>query len=325
MCLHARIADRGLTPLGSDCYGSAMPSPTPPLPFSDRLAAAIDRTGTVACVGIDPVVDRFPPDMRPPNPADFGASANSIRRFCDGVIDAVREHVPIVKFQSACFERYGEHGIIALRQSIIHAHQAGLLVLLDAKRGDIGVTAEHYAAAVFDGPASADAVTYSGYLGADTIEPMLRAGKGVFVLVRTSNPGSDAFQSLQLADGRSIAEAMADVVHGLGATRRGACGMADIGAVVGATKSAEAAALRKRMPETMFLIPGYGAQGGTIEDIRPALRPGANTSSPATMGVLVTASRSVIFPQLPKDAASANWRLAVGAAAKLLVSELRTI
>ncbi len=309
----------------AQCYFRTMSTSTPPLPFSDRLAAAIDRTGTVACVGIDPVVDRFPPDMRPPNPADFGASANCIRRFCDGVIDAVREHVPIVKFQSACFERYGEHGIIALRQSIIHAHQAGLLVLLDAKRGDIGVTAEHYAAAVFDGPASADAVTYSGYLGADTIEPMLRAGKGVFVLVRTSNPGSDAFQSLQLTDGRTIAEAMADVVHGLGATRRGMCGMADVGAVVGATKSAEAAALRKRMPDTMFLIPGYGAQGGTIEDIRPALRPGANKSSPATMGVLVTASRSVIYPQLPKGAASANWRLAVGAAAKSLVTELRAL
>ncbi len=176
--------------------------PTYPTAFSDRLFAAMDRAGTVACVGIDPVVEKFVPDMKPPNPADHGASANAIRRFCDGIIDAVREHVPIVKFQSGCFERYGEHGIIALRQSIIHAHQAGLLVLLDAKRGDIGVTAEHYAAAVFDGPAAADAVTYSGYLGADTIEPMLRPGRGVFVLVRTSNPGSDAFQSLQLADGQ---------------------------------------------------------------------------------------------------------------------------
>ena len=301
---------------------------TPPLTshFSDRLAAAIDRLGTVACVGIDPVVEKFVPDMKPPNPADHGASANAIRRFCDGVIDAVREHVPIVKFQSACFERYGEHGVIALRQSIIHAKQAGLLVLLDAKRGDIGISAEHYAAAVFDGPASADAVTYSGYLGADSIEPMLRgggAGKGVFVLVRTSNPGSDAFQSLKLADGRTVAEAMADVVHDLGKERRGACGMSDVGAVVGATKSAEAAALRARMPETMFLIPGYGAQGGTIEDIRPALRPGRAPGKPSTMGVLVTASRSVIYPQLPRGAASANWRVAVGAAAKGLVGELR--
>ncbi len=304
-----------------------MPPATPPLPFSDRLAAAVDRTGTVACVGIDPVVEKFVPDMKPPNPADHGAAAGSIRRFCDGVIDAVREHVPIVKFQGACFERYGEHGVIALRQSIIHARQAGLLVLLDAKRGDIGISAEHYAAAVFDGPAAADAVTYSGYLGADTIEPMLRPGKGVFVLVRTSNPGSDAFQSLQLADGRSVAEAMADVVHGLGATRRGGggTGLSDVGAVVGATKSAEAAALRTRMPETMFLIPGYGAQGGTIEDIRPALRPERHAGSPSTFGVLVTASRSVIYPQLPKGAASANWRLAVSAAARGLVGELSAL
>src|SRR6185369_13987471 len=126
-------------------------------------------------------------------------------------------------------------------QSIIHAKQAGLIVILDAKRGDIGITAEHYASAAFDGPSAADALTCSGYLGADTIEPLLKPGRGVFVLVRTSNPGSDAFQSLKLADGRSVAEAMADVVTGLGKARRGTGGLTDVGAVVGATKSAEAA------------------------------------------------------------------------------------
>lgn len=285
----------------------------------------MEAKGTVACVGIDPVVEKFPADFRPANPADHGASGNSIRRFCDGVIDAVAGLVPIVKFQSACFERYGEHGLSALRHSIIHAHQAGLLVLLDAKRGDIGISAEHYAAAAFDGSAAADALTCSGYLGPDTIEPLIRPGRGLFVLVRTSNPRSDAFQSLPLADGRTVAGAMADMVAGLGAKHRGRCGLSDIGAVVGATKSAEAASLRARMPDAMFLIPGYGAQGGTLEDIRPGLRPSRKANSPASLGVLVTASRSVIYPELPKGAASANWRMAVTAAAKRLVGELRKL
>lgn len=283
----------------------------------------MDAKGTVACVGIDPVVEKFPADFKPANPADHGASANAIRRFCDGVIDAVAPLAPIVKFQSACFERYGEHGLSALRHSIIHARQAGLLVLLDAKRGDIGISAEHYAAAAFDGPAAADALTCSGYLGPDTIEPLIRPGRGLFVLVRTSNPGSDAFQSLPLADGRSIAGAMADMVTALGKARRGQCGLSDVGAVVGATKSAEAAALRQRMPDAMFLIPGYGAQGGTLADIRPALRSARRSGAPSSLGVLVTASRSVIYPELPKGAASANWRLAVAAAGRTLVEELR--
>src|SRR5205085_12004685 len=105
-------------------YGMAMP---PLVPFSDRLAAAIDKRGTVACVGLDPVIEKLPADLRPATPTDHGAAATAIRRFCDGVIDAVRDIVPAVKFQSACFERYAEHGVAALRQSIVHARQAGLI------------------------------------------------------------------------------------------------------------------------------------------------------------------------------------------------------
>lgn len=274
----------------------------------------METCGTVACVGIDPVQDKMPADMRS---ADAGAA---LTRFSDGVIDAVAGVVPIVKFQSGCYERYGEQGVAALRRAIAHARQAGLLVLLDYKRGDIGITAEHYAAAAYDGDSGADAVTYSGYLGSDTIEPVMRPGKGVFVLVRTSNPGSDGFQTLKLEDGRTVAEAMADVVHALGTKRVGACGVSDIGAVVGATKSAEAAALRKRMPSTMLLIPGYGAQGGTIADIRPALR--SSSGAMVDRGVLVTASRSVIYPG---GDTSAAWRANVAIAAKKLVEELRAL
>src|SRR5262249_2518895 len=133
----------------------------------------------------------------------------------------------------------------------------------------------------------ADALTVSGYLGPDTIEPFLKPGHGAFVLVRTSNPGSDAVQSLPLADGRTIAEMMADHVAALGATRRGKRGLSDVGAVVGATKAADAASLRKRMPDQIFLVPGYGAQGGRLDDVRPMLRPGARW--PGDSGVLVTA------------------------------------
>lgn len=292
--------------------------------FADRLADRIDALNSVACVGLDPVIDKFPTDLRPTD-ASHAAAGEALCRFSFGVIDAVSAHVPIVKFQSACYERFGAPGIAALHASIAHARSRNVLVLLDAKRGDIGISAEHYAAAAFDAPdhADADALTCSGYLGADTIAPLMRPGRGLFVLVRTSNPGSDAFQTLPLADGRSVAEAMADTVHSLGVNRLGSAGLSDIGAVVGATKSAEAAALRARMPNSIFLIPGYGAQGGTLEDIRPALRPN-RTPRPSTLGVLVTASRSVIYPTGSWTTQHA-WQSAVEAAAKALTSELRTL
>jgi orotidine-5'-phosphate decarboxylase len=246
--------------------------------------------GSPACVGLDPVLERLPAPVR----AQHADPVAAIHAFCAGVVDAVAGLVPVVKPQSACFERYGPPGVAALHALIAHARSRGLIVVLDAKRGDIGLTAEHYAHAAFDS-AGADAVTLSGYMGPDTIEPFLgRPGTGVFVLVRTSNPGSDAVQAQRLADGRSVAELIADMVHTLGMSRSGARGLSDVGAVVGATKSADAAALRARMPNTIFLIPGYGAQGGTLDDVRACVRPGAK--SPGDLGVLVNASRSVLYP-----------------------------
>jgi orotidine-5'-phosphate decarboxylase len=293
--------------------------------FSDRLAAAIDRCGTPACVGLDPVYERLPAPVR------GGEPHGAIMRFCMGVVaelaDGPKPIVPVLKPQIACFERYGPPGLMALAGVIEQARRAGFLVLLDAKRGDIGATAEHYAAATLGrDPAhaltqlGADAVTLSGYMGPDTVEPFLKVeSAGVFVLVRTSNPGSDAVQAQRLADGRTVAEMMADMVAGLGAGRKGTCGLSDVGAVVGATKSAEAAALRARMPDQVFLIPGYGAQGGTVDDIRPCVRPGAERGRPSTMGVLVNASRSVLYP----EGAGTDWRKAVRGAAERFVGELR--
>ncbi|HRQ71469.1 MAG TPA: orotidine-5'-phosphate decarboxylase [Phycisphaerales bacterium] len=289
-------------------------SDAPSARFSDRLADAIDRVGAPVCVGLDPVADRLPAEFRARPGSDD--EAVGLFEFCVGVVEAVRGHAAAVKPQSACFERYGAAGLLVLRNVIGAARSAGLIVVLDAKRGDIGTTAEHYAAAAVG--LGADAVTVSGYLGPETVKPFLEAGLGVFVLVRTSNPGSDAVQSARLEDGRTVAEMMADHVAALGAGRRGARGLSDAGAVVGATKPADGAALRARMPDVPILVPGYGAQGGTADDVRALVRDGART--PGERGVLVNASRSVIYAA-PRE--REGWQAAVGRAAREMAEDLR--
>lgn len=289
-------------------------SDAPYASFSDRLADAIDRAGAPVCVGLDPVADRLPMPFRA-RPGSDG-EAVGLLRFSVGVIEAVRGHAAAVKPQSACFERYGAPGLLALRDVIGAARSAGLIVVLDAKRGDIGTTAEHYAAAARG--IGADAVTVNGYLGPETVVPFLDAGLGVFVLVRTSNPGSDAVQSARLADGRTVAELMADHVAALGLSRRGERGLSDAGAVVGATKAADAAGLRTRMPDAPILVPGYGAQGGTADDVRALVRGGAR--APGEQGVLVNASRSVIYAA-PRGGEA--WDEAVSRAAQEMAADLK--
>ncbi len=285
-----------------------MPTPSQ-VNFADLLREAVRASGSPACVGLDPVFDKLPVEVRARHTEPLGA----IREFCTGVLEVVRPHVGVVKLQSACFERYGGRGVMLLEDMCRDARQRGFVVVLDAKRGDIGISAEHYAAAVVH--AGAHAVTLSGYLGPSTIEPYLKAGLGAFVLVRTSNPDSDAVQGNRLNDGRTVAEMMADHVAVLGERSLGACGMSALGAVVGATKSADARALRERMPRQVFLAPGYGAQGGTAEDIR-AMR------TKDGGGVLVTASRSVIYP----DRGGLNdWQPAIAAAAHSMAMELREL
>ncbi len=301
--------------------------------FADRLEAAVTASGGGApgCVGLDPVLERLPGAIRGSDPVE------AITTFCRGVLEAVAPVVPVVKFQSACFERYGGAGVTALRNLIDEARTLGLLTILDAKRGDIGITADHYAAAVFgepeteDGlespglgssggfaPGSADALTLSPYLGMETIAPFIRPGHGVFVLVRTSNPGGDDLQLTKLADGRTIAECIADQVAHFGAPHQGDCGLSSVGAVVGLTKAAEGEALRARMPDQVFLVPGYGAQGGSLDDVKSLLRPPGT----ASRGVLITASRSVIYA-FPRG--DADWQTRVADAAKKLQEELATM
>ncbi len=280
--------------------------------LADQIPAAIDAIGSPACVGLDPVIEKLPGEL-----SKDGSAVAAIECFSKGVIDAVAGIVPVVKPQSACFERYGSPGFSALERTVAYARTKGLLVLLDAKRGDIGISAEHYAAAAKN--LGVDAITLSGYLGPSTVEPYLKAGLAVFVLVRTSNTDSDVVQSQKLVGGETVAEMMARMVAGL-SKNVGKAGLSAAGAVVGATKAADAQMLRKLMPRQMFLIPGYGAQGGTVDDIRHMLRP--NAPSAGARGVLVTASRSVIYPS---SEPGVSWTESIAKAATQFAAEIRAI
>lgn len=304
------------------------PLPHPPMShsnsptrFSDRLFDAINRSGSPICVGLDPVLESLDADLR----ARHHEPLRAIEEFCKGVISAITPDgqppiAPIIKLQSACFERYGSKGVLVLEHTALFAKQRGLLVLLDAKRGDIGISAAHYAASALH--LGADSVTVNAYLGPSGVAPFLDAGLGVFALVRTSNPDSDTVQNLKLADGRTVAEMMADQVVALGNARTGTNNFSDIGAVVGATKPADGAALRARMPNQFFLMPGYGAQGGTAADVRAMLRANSATSA-ASGGVLVTASRSVIYPK--PTTPTATWTDNIRAAATTFAAEVRSV
>ncbi|QQS10235.1 MAG: orotidine-5'-phosphate decarboxylase [Phycisphaerales bacterium] len=302
-------------------------------PFADLLSAAIERVGSPVCVGLDPVHEMLPDAVR----SAHHEPLESIRQFGRGVIDAVVGVVPAIKLQSACYERWGGRGLETLAEHAEHASSLGLVVILDAKRGDIGLSSRHYAHAARR--QHAHAVTVSGYLGLGALDPFVEVGLGVFVLVRTSNPDGDAVQGARLEDGRTVAEMMADQVAAYGAKHVGASGggashgLSSVGAVVGATKHAEARALRERMPDQIFLIPGYGAQGGTAEDIRAMLRPrAARRSSLAGAGVLVTASRSVIYATGAGrgrngggGGSGGGWTDHVRAAAERLAGEIRDV
>ncbi len=280
--------------------------------YTDRLCKAIDGAGTPACVGIDPVLDRLPGGLG-------GASdLDRVRAFCLGAVEAVAGIVPVVKPQSACYERFGWAGVAVLEDVCRRARELGLLVVLDVKRGDIGSTADHYAAAAVH--MGVDAVTVNGYMGRSAVEPFIRAGLGVYVLVRTSNPDSDELQGERLASGPTVAERMAGIVADLGTGVRGDRGLTDVGAVVGATKRAEeVGALRAIMPDAPVLVPGVGAQGGTIDQVRSLVRAGAR--SMGETGVLINASRSVLFPA----GADADWQGAIHQEAMAFAEQCRGV
>ncbi len=303
--------------------------------FVDRLLTAIEHKGAPVCVGLDPVVSRLPDELRPPANGQepdvhVQACVEAIGRYVLGVLEAVAPHVPCVKFQSACFERYLWPGVEALHRLMDDARSMGLLVINDAKRGDIGVSAAHYAAGCLGDPQvtdlgkvlGPDALTCNSYLGDDSLEPLLKTcvseGKGLFALVRTSNPGGDALQGLTLQDGRQVCEAVADLIAQCGSQPEmlGVSGYSVLGAVVGATKPQDAARLRARMPQQMFLVPGFGAQGAGADDVKPCFKADGT-------GALVTASRSVLYAYEKQP--GVDWRTAVRGAAQELKEQIQAI
>ncbi|MEO1279251.1 MAG: orotidine-5'-phosphate decarboxylase [Planctomycetota bacterium] len=278
-----------------------------PSEFDRILRTTTERCGAPLCVGIDPVMERLPEPLAalPPHEA--------FAQFSTGVVDAVQPFAATVKFQSACFERFGARGLEALESSISHAREAGLAVILDAKRGDIGISATHYAAAAAS--LGAHAVTVNAYLGMETVEPYLDAGLAIFVLVRTSNPGSTDVQDVTVRGGGTVAMHMGRLVSELGTKRPG------VHAVVGATQHDQAHVLRAVMPDQVFLLPGLGAQGATAADIAEFARPAEHVAGDPTRGLLPTASRSVTYPdEAPGD--PSRWTERVSKAASALQGQL---
>ncbi len=250
-------------------------------------------------------------------PGEPGTAA-AVERFCVAVLDRVAGRVAAVKPQIAFFERLGWRGIQALEGVIRAARERDLLVLLDAKRGDIGSTAQGYADAWIAGesPARADAITLSPYLGLDSLEPFVKTaeatGAGLFVLVRTSNAGARDFQGLESA-GRPlfehVASALAPLVERLAAPHSG---WSSLGVVVGATWPEESRRVRELLPRALFLVPGFGAQGAGARDALAGFEPGPGGRPE---GGLVSSSRAILFPE-SADAArdAAAWERAVDAA-----------
>ena len=249
-----------------------------------------------------------------------GAAADACARFCRGLIDAVAPYVVGVKLQLAFFEALGSDGLRAYEEVRDYARAATLLVVADAKRGDIGSTARAYADAYLenseDERVTVDALTVNPYLGSDSIEPFLaacrRSGSGLFCVVKTSNAGSADVQDLALSDGRRVWQQVAELVNEWGAGLVGERGLSSVGAVVGATYPRAVAEARRLMPQAILLLPGIGAQGATPADVARAF-----TSGPAS--ALVPVSRSVIYAFRVEGA---DWRKAAAAEAARLRGEV---
>lgn len=264
--------------------------------FAERLAAAVRRTGSVTCVGLDPRRNQLPAPLQ--QLASSGAAdgwAGAYTQFCTEIIDVIRDLVPCVKPQAAFFEQLGPAGMVALGEVIRYANRAGLIVITDGKRNDIGSTATAYADAYLGAghrsPWGSDALTVSPYLGRDSLEPFVEVceerGAGIFVLVKTSNPGGGFIQDRETA-GETVYEAVGELVDLFSAARRGPSGYGPVGAVVGATYPQQLAEMRAEMRHSWILVPGFGAQGGSAEDVQPVF-------DDQGLGGIVNSSRNLIF------------------------------
>ncbi len=302
------------------------------------------RRGTPAIVGLDPRYAELPPALLSGfDDRQALLRAGAVFRFCMGVIDVVAPLVPAIKPQMAFFEALGPTGMQTLAAVVGYARERGLLVILDGKRNDIGSTAEAYANAYLGPPPEhagagepplaardgesawgGDALTVSPYLGDDSLEPFVRAaearGAGIFVLVKTSNPGGGVFQDLS-ANGEPIYRHVARRVAALAKSLPGGSGYGPVGAVVGATYPEQLVELRSIMPRAWLLVPGYGAQGGTARDTAAAF-------DSRGLGALINSSRGIIFAHARREYrdrfAPADWQRAVEAATRDMIAELRS-
>lgn len=248
--------------------------------ITDKLIERIKELDNPTVAGIDTSFDYLPDDMKN-GVKDFKSASEAVLEFNKRIIDNICDIVPCVKVQIAYYEMYGLEGMHTFAETVKYAGKKGMLVMTDAKRNDIGATAECYAKAylgetvVGDKAYTAfdsDFLTVNGYLGSDGIKPFLgwmqKRDKGIFVLVKTSNKSSGELQDLKLENGKTVYEYMGSLVEEWGKDSIGKYGYSAVGAVVGATHPAQAEILRKEMPHTFFLIPGYGAQGGTADDLK---------------------------------------------------------
>ena len=264
--------------------------------FAERLAAAVQRTRSVTCVGLDPRKAQLPEPIRSQVSQDApDAWAAAYLQFCTEIIDVVKDIVPCVKPQAAFFEQLGPAGMVALGEVIAYANRAGLLVITDGKRNDIGSTATAYADAYLGAgtgsPWGSDSLTVSPYLGRDSLEPFVKfcdqRHAGIFVLVKTSNPGGGLLQDRE-TDRQSVYARVAELVTELNGGRTDESGYGPVGAVVGATYPEQLAAMRQAMPHSWILVPGFGAQGGAADDVRAAF-------DDQGLGAIVNSSRHIIF------------------------------
>ncbi len=298
--------------------------------FGDLLAQAVQAKRSAICVGLDPRWSSLPKKLTEGiEQRDRGSIARITAQFCCEVIDAVASLAPVVKPQAAFFEQLGCEGMVALDTVVRFARNAGMLVLLDGKRGDIGTTAQAYAQAYLgqDSGWGCDALTVNPYLGDDTLEPFVdcarERGAGIFVLVKTSNPGSGFLQDCRIRrddtdETDRVYEKMADLVQSRALATVGTSGYGIVGAVVGATYPNQLSELRHRIPNAWILIPGYGAQGGTASDVSRGF-------DQRGLGAIVNSSRGIIFAyELAQySGLSLNWQDAVASATRDMAEQLR--
>ena len=293
--------------------GSGAPGEKAGFHFADAVISRSRSLGHCFCLGLDPHLAMIPAAFRrgtmaARDPETVGA----VEDFLMAVIDIAAPHVAAVKPQSAMYERLGSAGIALLEQTVAYAHERGINVILDAKRGDIGSTAEAYAEAYLspEAPNPAECLTVNPYMGVDTLEPYLKfcrsAGRGILVLVKTSNPGSGDFQNLKTGNSTvygSVALALAPIAETLLGPETG---WSSLGVVVGATYPQEAADIRTLLPRSLFLIPGFGYQGGNLKQFAAALVPGPAGRE----GGLISSSRATLFPPEAAEGSFAEWKSA---------------